>query len=146
MSRAFLRLPPEASISRKPPSGKRRGIGQPAAPHVDQLQAAAAEIAGKAVSRMNARHDAERGKLGLLRARQHGDLLAEDAFGLRDEIGTVLGLARRRRGDDLDMRNAELIDQRAEAPERPERPLHRVGRELAGRWPANGRDRTAPSR
>ena len=106
---------------------------QPAAPHVDQLQAAAAEVAGKAVGRMNARHDAERGKLGLPLAGQHVDFLAEDAFGLRDEVGTVLGLARRRRGDDLDMRNAELIDQRAKAPERPQRPLHRVGRELAGR-------------
>ena len=111
---------------------KRRGIRQPAAPHIDQFQAAAAEIAGKAISRMNAGHDAERGKLGLPRARQHGDFLAENAFGLRDEIGTVLGFTRRRRGDDLDMRNAELIDQRAKAPKRPQRPLHRVGRELAG--------------
>ena len=33
---------------------QRGGIRQPAAPDIDQFQAAAAEIAGKAVSRMNA--------------------------------------------------------------------------------------------
>ncbi len=65
MSRAFLRLPPEASISRKPPSGSVAASDSLPPLHVDQLQAAAAEIAGKAVGRMNAGHDAERGKLGL---------------------------------------------------------------------------------
>ena len=47
---------------------QRDGVGQPPTPDVDQLQAAAAEIAGKAVGGMNAGHDAERGKLGLLGA------------------------------------------------------------------------------
>ena len=77
-------------------------------------------------------------KLGFLGAGQHGDLAAEDAFGLGDEFGAIVRLARRRRGDHLDMRDAELIDQRAKPPERAQRPLDRVGRELAG-----GGDRAA---
>ena len=56
---------------------------------IDQLQAAAAEIAGKAVGGMDAGDDAERGKLGLLGAGENGDRPVEDALGLGDELRTV---------------------------------------------------------
>jgi hypothetical protein len=43
------------------------GVGQPSAPHVDQLEAAAAEIAGEPVRRVDSGHDAEGGELRLHR-------------------------------------------------------------------------------
>ena len=132
----------------QPQAAERKGGGvrQPAASHVDQLQAAAAEVAGKTVGRMDARHHAKGGKLGLLGAGENGDLPVEDALGLGDEFRPVGGLARRRRGDDLDMGDAELVDQGAKTPERPERALHGVGRQLAGRERASAPARTRPSR
>ena len=107
---------------------ERRGIAEPAAPHVDQLETAAAEIAGKAVGRMNSRHDAESGKFRLPRPRQDGDGLAEDAFGLGDEFRSVGRLARRRRGDDLDAACPELVDEGAEPAQGAERAFYRLGR------------------
>src|SRR5581483_7995970 len=71
------------------PERKRHRIGQPPASHIDQLEAAAAEVAGKAVGGMEAGDDAERRKLGLLGAGQDGDLMSENALGLGDEVGPV---------------------------------------------------------
>ena len=100
----------------------------------------------KPSARVNAHHDAERGELGFLGARQHSDIAIEDALGLGDEVGAVFGLARRRRGDGLDLGDAELVDQGAKAAKRPQRPLDRIGAELAGGGERAARDRTAPSR
>src|SRR5262245_61240249 len=112
---------------------ERRSVAEPAAPHVDQLETAAAEVAGKAVGRMDARYDAEPGEFRLPRPRQDGDGLAEDAFGLGDEFRSVGGLARGRRGYDLDAARPELIDEGAEAAQGAERAVHRLGREPPGR-------------
>src|SRR5262249_12889800 len=96
-------------------------------------ETAAAEVAGEAVGSMKSGYDAESGKLGLLGAGQDGDLVGEDAFGLSDEFRTVLGVARRRRGDDLDMPCTELLHQRPEPPQRAKRALNRIGSEPTGR-------------
>ena len=112
---------------------ERRGIGQTPTSHVDQLEAAASEIAGKTVGGMEPRHDAKCGELGLLSAREKRDLAVKDAFGLRDEIRPVGGFARGGRGNHLDMSGSELFDERTEAPERAQRTFDGVGGELPSR-------------
>ena len=57
--------PPEASIRRKPPSGSVADWRKRVAADVDELEAAAAEVAGEAVGRAEAHQDAVGGKLGL---------------------------------------------------------------------------------
>ena len=76
---------------------------------------------------MNAGDDANGGELSLLGAGQYADRHFDDALGLSDELGTVLGFARRRRGDRLDPGHAHLVDQRAKAAERPQRTRHSIG-------------------
>jgi hypothetical protein len=118
----------------QPEAAKRqgRGIAELAFAHVDQLEAAAAKIADETVGVVNAGDHANGGKLGLLGAGKHPDRHFDDALCLSDELGTVLGFARRCRGDRLDSGHAHLVDQRAEAAERPERTRHGVGAEPPG--------------
>ena len=57
---------------------QRDAVADRLAADVDQLEAAAAEVAGNAVGRMEARNDAERRIMRLLAAGQHADLGAQD--------------------------------------------------------------------
>ena len=99
---------------------------------IDEFERAAAEIADHAVGVMHAGDDAERGKFGLARAGQHVDLDRRRAFGKLDEGRAVLGVAAGRRGD-REFLHAHGVAQRAEALERRQRVLDRVGRQQAGR-------------
>jgi len=63
--------------------------------HVDQFERAAAEIADDAVGMMDAGDHAERRQPRLARAGQDLDLYGADALGLRNEVGTVGGVAAR---------------------------------------------------
>ena len=77
----------------------RQTVTRAGAPHVDEFERAAAEIADHAVAAMDAGNDAERGEFGFARAGQHLDFNAEDTLGLIDEGLAVLGVATGRRGD-----------------------------------------------
>src|SRR5262249_34673942 len=55
------------------PERKRRGVTEPALAHVDQLEAAAAEIADEAVCVVNSGNHADCSELRLLGAREHLD-------------------------------------------------------------------------
>ena len=82
--------------------------------------------------RMEAGDDAERRVIGLLAAAEHADLGAEDRFGAVDEVRAVLGLARRRGRDHVELLGAGLLRQRPEAAELLHRARHRLRIELAG--------------
>ena len=113
--------------------GKRGGLPGLAVTHVDQLEAAASEITDDAIGAMDAGDDAQGSKLGLLPACEHMNRCIEGALGLRYELRPVLRLARRRRGKDLDPPGADLVEERAKASKRPERPGDGVGGEPPGR-------------
>ena len=118
--------------------GKRRGIAELALAHVDQLEAAAAEIADEAVGVVNAGDDADGSEFRLLGAGQNLDRHVEDALGLGDKVRTILRFAGCRRGDSFDPAHVHLVDERAETAERPERAGDCIGAE-----PPSGGKRTA---
>ena len=111
----------------------RQALARARAADVDQLQRTAAEIADDAIGAVHAGNHAERGELGLLRAREHLDVGTYGALGELDESAPVLGVAAGGRGDGVDFLHAHGLTQRAEALERRKRVLHRVGCQEARR-------------
>ena len=82
---------------------------------------------------MDAGDDAEGGEFGLALAGDHIDFDAANLLGLADKVRTIHGVATRRRGDNPQAAHAHRVAQRAEAPQRRQRPIDRVTREHAGR-------------
>jgi hypothetical protein len=78
---------------------------------VDELERAAAEVAGDAIRCVEATDDAERGELRFFFARENADLTLQDGFGAVNEIGAVRRLARGSRGQHVHCRGAGLIRQ-----------------------------------
>ena len=78
---------------------------------VDQFEAAAAQIADKAVGIGDARHDAHGGEARLLLAGQHIDMGAERLFRHVDELRAVLRLARGGGRHRIDLAGADLARQ-----------------------------------
>ena len=98
---------------------------------VDQLQAAAAEVAGNAVGVGDAGHHAEAGQRRFLLGAQH---LAGQAEPLDpgDQVGAVAGVARRGGGDDVGGDRAHVVDEQLEPPERLQRVIARLVGDRAG--------------
>ncbi|CAM5215048.1 hypothetical protein BTHI11S_04691 [Bosea thiooxidans] len=99
----------------------------------DQLQAAAAEVADDTVRGIETGDHAEAREHGLAAAGDQLDRLADRPLGPGDEIGPVLGIARRRRGDDAKLADMHRLAEDAEAHQRVDRLLDRVLGEAAGR-------------
>ena len=89
---------------RRPPSRRLSPAADLAAVDVDQLEAAAAEVAGHAVGILEAGDDAERREARFLGAGKQRDRHAADRLDLGDELGAVLRLARRRRREHIEFR------------------------------------------
>ena len=102
-------------LQAKPAERQRDALADLLAFHIDEFQAAAAQIACNAVGGMEARDHAERGIVGFFAAAQHADLRSEDLLRAMDEIEAVFGLAGRCRGDDMKLLRAGLIRQGAKA-------------------------------
>ena len=86
---------------------QRGGPAQRLALDLDQLEAAAAEVAGDAVGRAKAHHDAVGGKLGLALAGEDLDAGAERLLAAGDEVGSVGGVAAGGGGDRPHVLDAE---------------------------------------
>ena len=82
---------------------QRCGLAQRLALHLDDLQAAAAKVAGKAVGRAKAHQDAIGRKLGFPLAGQDLDSGAQRLLAARDEVGPIGGIAAGGRGDGAHM-------------------------------------------
>ena len=107
---------------------RQRGAGlDAAAVHVDQFQRAAAEIADDAVGLVEAGHHAERGQFRLALPGDDVDLGAADLLGRGDELLAVAGIAAGRRRHHPEPLHPHGVAQRAEALERRQRLLHRIG-------------------
>ena len=111
-------------------------IGQPLADRVavdvDQLERAAAEVAGDAVGIVDAGDDAVGGETGLVGAGQDLDLDTADAFELGDEGRAVLGLTRGGGRQHVEADRAALVGDVLEAAHRIERLGERGFGETAG--------------
>ncbi len=103
---------------------------------VDDLEAAAAKVAGDAVGLVNAGNHAERRQPRLLPAGKHLDAGADDALHRGDEFRAVGRLARRRRRQHVDIGDPHLHAKRAEPPHRRQRRGDRRRIETAGRLKA----------
>ena len=112
---------------------QRGGPAQGLALDLDQLQAAAAEVAGNAVGRAKAHHDAVGGELGLALAGQDLDPGAQRPLAAGDELGAVGGVAAGGGGDRPDVLDAEDAGDGLEAAERLERGSDALLAEPAGR-------------
>ena len=120
------------------PSGTRDVLGHLAALEIDQLQAAAAEIADEAVG-IDMKLDTMPAAASSASSRpvQHLNPAAKTSLGLRDEPLAVRGAAHRFGGEGEDPLDPDLLAQFLEAPQRIQRPLDRllveaaVGRALA---------------
>ena len=99
--------------------------------HVDEFERAAAEIADDAVGPVEAGDHAERGQLGLALAGDHVDPGAADLLGLGDEVRAVPGVAAGGGREHPQPLDPHRVAQRAEALERAERLVDRVGGEQA---------------
>ena len=118
---------PERSCSARPPSGSVMPGLMRRAVHVDQFERAAAEIADDAVRPVEAGDHAERGQLGLALAGQHLDLGAADPLGRGDEVRAVPASRQAAVASTHSRCDLHGVAQRAEALERVERLLDRVG-------------------
>ena len=130
---AFLTDRSGKVLQREAAERQRDAAAHAVAVHVDQFERAAAEIADDAVGLVEPGDDAERGILRFLLAGEHLDRLAADALGRLDELRPVLGIAAGGGRHAPQPRDAADVAQRAEAAQRVERLLDRVGGEQAGR-------------
>src|SRR5262245_7907873 len=113
--------------------GQCDSVADLATANVDELKTAAAQIADDAIGIGDAGHDAKSGEFGLLLSRKNIDLGAQGLFGPDHEIRTVLGLARRGRGDGENLLSSELPAQGAKSAQGAERPRHRLIGHESGR-------------
>ena len=120
-------------LQRKTAERKRHAAADALSAHIDEFERAATEIAHDTVRLMQSRDDTERGILRLLLAGEHRDVLAADALRRSNELRTVVGVAAGSRGNAPYPLHARGVAQRAEAAQRIERLLHRVGGEQPGR-------------
>ena len=114
------------------PERQRRLAGDPAAPDVDQLKAAAAEVGHDSVRPRHAGDHAEGRQPRLVLAAQHIDGLAAAAPDLAHEVTAVGRLAHRRGGDEGGLRHAHPAREPAEPGDRAQRPLGRLAADRAG--------------
>ena len=121
---AFSILLPVASINRKPPTGKVVGLLQAVGGDVDQLEAAAAEIAGDAVGLDEAHHDAL-GRRAWPPSRRDRISMRSAArlLGAGNELGAVLGLAHGGGGEGAHVLHFEDAGDGAEAHQRRQRAI-----------------------
>ena len=123
MSIASSILPSAASSSRRPPSGSVADRRKRLAFDLDQLEAAAAEVAGDPVRRAEAHHDAVGSELRLALAGEHLDAGAERLLAAGDEVGSVGGIAAGGGGDRPHVLDAEDAGDDLEPAQRLERQL-----------------------
>ena len=110
----------------------RAGVALLALLDVGQLHRAAAEVERDAVGE---RRRVDRGEIavaGLLLGREHLDLEARALARLAQEVLLVRRVADRRGGDGADVVDAHRAAEVREQLDRLERPLHRLGLQLAG--------------
>src|SRR5690606_13650950 len=110
-----------------------RGGGRVSPGDVDELEAAAAEIAGDAVGGGNAHERTARGKLRFARAGEDRDARADRLLAARNELGPVLGFAHGGGRDYAHVLHAEHAIDGMEAAQRLDGALDGVGVEPAGR-------------
>ena len=110
--------------SRSTPSGSEALSADRGMADLDQLEAAAAEIADDAVGVGDAGEHALPRPIAFLLAGEDARLEA-DGVDPGEEGGAVRGVAHGRGGDDAGADDAHLVDQQAEAVERGQRPLLR---------------------
>ena len=125
---------------------QRYRLTQGLALHLDDLQAAAAEVAGKAVGGAEAHHDAVGGQLRLALTGQDLDPGTQRALAAGDEVRAVRSIPAGGRGNGADILDAEDAHDRLEAAQRCQRALRRFPRRDGRSIPPAGRDRTGPSR
>ena len=111
---------------------QRNPVADGAILHVHQLEAAAAEIADDAIGRGNAGDEAKGCELRLVLAGKNADRGIERFLGAADEAWPVGCLAGGGRGYGKDLDDADLLAERAEPPQRRQRPLDGVCRQVAG--------------
>ena len=100
---------------------------------VHEFEGAAAHVAHHAVRRVEARDHAERGQLRLPPSGEQLDLLTAGCLGGAEEVGTVLGVPRRRGGEHEDLPDAHRLAQHPESTQGGECAGHRLLVQPAGR-------------
>ena len=112
---------------------QRGGPAQRLAFDPDQLEAAAAEVAGDPVRRAEAHHDAVGSELRLALAGEHLDAGAERLLAAGDEVGSVGGIAAGGGGDRPHVLDAEDAGDDLEPAQRLECQLNSLLAQAAGR-------------
>ena len=97
----------------------------------DQLEAAAAEIAGNPIRMLKTGDDAKRCDARFFTARKHLRTNAADRLDVADEIGSVLGLADCSGGDHVKLGNIHLACERRKAADRRACSLRSIGGEFS---------------